>query len=262
MRLRIWQVDAFASRRFGGNPAAVVPLEAWLADELMLAIANENNLSETAFFVRDGNEYHIRWFTPTREVALCGHATLASAYVVFHELAPQRTKVVFGSQSGPLTVERDGDKLVLDFPANRLDPAPEHPALVTALGRAPRELYQAKQWLALYDSEEDVRALAPDMAGIVATGIYGVIATAPGRDCDFVSRFFAPTAGVPEDPATGSAHTYLTPFWAQKLGKSSFFARQVSARGGELWTELRGSTEQRVSIAGSAVPYLQGIIDV
>jgi predicted PhzF superfamily epimerase YddE/YHI9 len=181
---------------------------------------------------------------------------------LFYELEPGRAHVTFGSQSGPLSVERDGDKLVLDFPANTLELAPEHPALVAALGRAPRELYRAKQWLALYDSEEDVRTLAPNMNGIVATGIYGVIATAPGRDCDFVSRFFAPSAGVPEDPATGSAHTYLTPFWAQKLGKTALFARQLSRRGGELWCDLAAPDRARVRIAGKVLPYLQGFIDV
>jgi PhzF family phenazine biosynthesis protein len=261
MRLRIWQVDAFAGKRFGGNPAAVVPLDEWLSDELMLAIAAENNLSETAYFVRQGDDFRIRWFTPTQEVALCGHATLASAYVLFHELEPGRERVTFASQSGPLSVEREGDKLVLDFPANAVEPG-EHAALVAALGRAPRELYRAKQWLALYDSEDEVRALAPDMAGIVVTGVYGVIATAPSRDCDFVSRFFAPTAGVPEDPATGSAHTYLTPFWAAKLGKTSLFARQVSRRGGELWCQMAAPDAARVRIAGKVQPYLQGFIDV
>jgi PhzF family phenazine biosynthesis protein len=261
MRLRIWQVDAFAGRRFGGNPAAVVPLDEWLPDELMLAIAAENNLSETAYFVRQGDEYRIRWFTPTEEVPLCGHATLASAYVVLHELSPQRSRVVFDSKSGPLSIERDGDKLAMDFPANGLEPAPESAALVAALGHPPRELYSGFQWLALYESEAEVRALKPDMAGIVSTGIHGIIATAPGADCDFVSRFFAPAAGVPEDPATGSSHTRLTPFWAKKLGKESLHARQVSARGGEMWCSLLGGGE-RVRIAGSVVPYLQGVIDV
>ena len=261
MRLRIWQVDAFTGRQFGGNPAAVVPLESWLPDEMLLAIAAENNLSETAYIVPHAGEYQIRWLTPTEEVPLCGHATLASAHVVFHELEPQRSRVVFGSKSGPLTVERAGDKLVMDFPANTLEPAPDSPALVAALGRAPRELHSGFQWLALYDSEAEVRALKPDMAGLVATGIHGIIATAPGSDCDFVSRFFAPAAGVPEDPATGSSHTRLTPFWAQKLGKASFFARQVSARGGELWCELLPGGE-RVRIAGQVAPYLQGFIEL
>lgn len=236
-----------------------MPLDAWLPDETLLAMANENNLSETAYLLREGDDYQIRWFTPTQEVALCGHATLASAWVVFHELEPGRTRVVFRSQSGPLPVERDGDKLVLDFPKNELSPAPDSPALVRALGLPPHELYSGFHWLALYSSEAEVRALQPDMAGIVATGIHGIIATAPGTDCDFVSRFFAPAAGVPEDPVTGSAHTRLAPFWAKKLHKTSFFARQVSKRGGELWCELRG---ERVRIAGQAVPYLQGIIEV
>jgi PhzF family phenazine biosynthesis protein len=259
MQLRIWQVDAFSARRFGGNPAAIVPLDAWLPDETLLAIANENNLSETAYLLREGDDYQIRWFTPTQEVALCGHATLASAWVVFHELEPGRTRVVFQSRSGPLQVEPDGDLLALDFPRHELTPAPDSPALVRALGQPPRELYSGFQWLALYSSEAEVRALRPDMAGIVATGIHGIIVTAPGIDCDFVSRFFAPAAGVPEDPVTGSAHTRLAPFWAKKLHKTSFFARQVSTRGGELWCELRG---ERVRIAGHVVPYLQGSIEV
>ncbi|HXK19151.1 MAG TPA: PhzF family phenazine biosynthesis protein [Polyangiaceae bacterium] len=263
MKLSMWQVDAFSNRRFAGNPAAIVPLEGWLADELLLAIAAENNLSETAYIVREGGEYQIRWFTPTEEVPLCGHATLASAWLVFHRLEPERKRVVFRSKSGELPVERKGERLVLDFPANTLEPATatDGAQLVAALGQTPRELYSGWQWLALYDSEEQLRALRPDMAGIVATGVHGVIVTAPGRDCDFVSRFFAPAAGVPEDPVTGSAHTRLVPFWAGKLGKTTFFARQVSSRGGELWCEL-SSDKKRVSIAGEAALFLEGIIDV
>jgi len=261
MKLPLWQVDAFSGRRFGGNPAAIVLLEAWLSDETLLAIAGENNLSETAYLVRDGSSYQIRWFTPKEEVPLCGHATLASAWVVFHRLEPTRARVVFRSQSGELPVDRRGDRLVLDFPVGTLEPAPESPALVAALGQAPRELHSGWQWLALYDSEDEVRALRPDMAGLVATGIHGIMVTAKGKDCDFVSRFFAPAAGVPEDPVTGSAHTRLVPFWAERLGKTTFFARQVSARGGELWCELRGA-ENRVHIAGQAVLYLEGHIEV
>lgn len=260
MKLPIWQVDAFSNKRLGGNPAAVVPVEAWLPDETLLAIAGENNLSETAYLLRDGEDWHIRWFTPTREVPLCGHATLASAWVVFNRLEPGRTRVVFQSQSGPLPVEQRGDKLELDFPSGVLEPAPPSPALVAALGREPRELHSGWQWLALYDSEADVRALRPDMAGIVAAGVYGMIATAPGVDVDFVSRFFAPGAGIPEDPVTGSAHTRLAPFWAKKLGKTCFHARQVSARGGELWCELAG--ENRVRIAGHAVLFMEGTIEL
>jgi PhzF family phenazine biosynthesis protein len=232
---------------------------------MLLAIAGENNLSETAYIrpsSEDGVDYELRWFTPTEEVPLCGHATLASAWVVFHRLEPARTRVVFGSKSGPLPVERHGQRLVMNFPVNTLEPAPNDTSgLVTALGHTPRELYSGWHWLALYDSVEEVRALSPDMAGIVASGIYGVIATAPGDDCDFVSRFFAPAAGVPEDPVTGSAHTRLVPFWAARLGKTTFFARQVSARGGELWCELLGETK-RVQIAGEATLFLEGFIEV
>lgn len=263
MRLPIWQVDAFSARRFGGNPAAVVPLDAWLPDATLLAIAGENNLAETAYLVREDRDYRIRWFTPQTEVPLCGHATLASAWVVFHRLEAGRTRVVFQSQSGPLPVERapDGSRMVLDFPANPVEAVPDGAgsAIVTALGRAPRQLYSGWQWLALYDSEDELRALRPDMAGIIATGVHAIIVTAPGQDCDFVSRFFAPGAGVPEDPVTGSAHTRLVPFWAERLGKTTFFARQVSARGGELWCTLE---RDRVHIAGEATLFLEGTIEI
>jgi PhzF family phenazine biosynthesis protein len=261
VKLPIWQLDAFSERRFGGNPAAVVPLEAWLADDVLLAIAGENNLSETAYLVRSGADYEIRWFTPAEEVPLCGHATLASAWVVFNRLEPGRTRVVFHSKSGALPVERVDGRLVLDFPVNTLEPAAESSALVAALGHFPRELYSGFHWLALYDSEADVRRLRPNMAGIIATGIHGVIATAPGQNCDFVSRFFAPAAGIAEDPVTGSAHTRLTPFWAQRLHKTQLFARQVSARGGELWCEL-SNAENRVLIAGHAALFLEGFIEL
>jgi PhzF family phenazine biosynthesis protein len=259
MRLPIWQVDAFSARRFGGNPAAIVPLEHWLPDETLLAIAAENNLSETAYLVRDPDAYQIRWFTPTAEVPLCGHATLASAWVVFQRLEPGCQRVVFRSQSGELPVTLEGEQLVLDFPRGALEPAADVKALTAALGAQPLELFSGFQWLALFDSEAAVRSLAPDMAALVETGIHGVIATAPGTDCDFVSRFFAPSAGVAEDPVTGSAHTRLTPFWAARLGKSSLHARQVSARGGELWCTLQG---ERVRIAGHACLYLEGSIEV
>ena len=264
MKLPIWQVDAFSARRFGGNPAAVVRLDDWLADAMLLAIAAENNLSETAYIrpsTESGCDYDIRWFTPRVEVSLCGHATLASAWVVFHRLEVARTRVVFGSKSGPLPVERDGERLVLDFPVGTLEPAPQSDTLLKALGRAPRELYAGYQWLALYDSEAEVRALRPDMAGIIASGIHGIVVTAKGDDCDFVSRFFAPSAGVPEDPVTGSAHTRLAPFWAERLGKTTFFARQVSARGGELWCQLLRE-KNRLQIAGEATLFLEGTIEI
>lgn len=261
-KLPIWQVDAFSGRRFGGNPAAVVPLDEWLPDATLLAIAAENNLAETAYIVREHGEFRIRWFTPTEEVPLCGHATLASAWVVFNRLEPARKRVVFQSLSGPLVVTRAAERLVMDFPVNTLEPNAQNPALLGALGgSAPRELYSGWQWLAVYETEAELRALCPDMAGIVATGIHGIICTAPGTDCDFVSRFFAPSAGVPEDHVTGSSHTRLVPYWAAKLGKTQLFARQVSARGGELWCELHAATS-RVTIAGQAALYLEGFIEV
>lgn len=264
MKLPIWQVDAFSGRRFEGNPAAVVPLDEWLPDATLLAIAGENNLSETAYIrgsAEEGVDYDLRWFTPTEEVPLCGHATLASAWVVLNRLEPARTRVVFGTKSGPLPVERQGDRLSMNFPINTLEPAPPNHPLLQALGRAPRELHAGWQWLALYDTADEVRSLKPDMAALVASGIHGIIATAKGDDCDFVSRFFAPAAGVPEDPVTGSSHTRLVPFWAQRLGKTSLFARQVSARGGELWCELLRESK-RVQIAGQATLFLEGTIEI
>ena len=261
MKLPLYQVDAFASRAFAGNPAAVVPLERWLPDDVLQAIATENNLSETAFFVGANGDYHIRWMTPTDEVDLCGHATLASAWVVFHRLEPGRTEVAFRSKSGVLRVGADGERFALDFPARPAEAvgaaAPE--AVAAALGRAPSTLLAARDYLAVFESEDDVRALAPDMARVAALDRMAVIATAPGRDCDFVSRFFGPAVGVPEDPVTGSAHCTLVPYWSKRLGRSRLFARQVSRRGGELWCEDRGD---RVKVAGHAALYLTGTIEI
>lgn len=259
MKLPMWQVDAFAAERFRGNPAAIVPLDAWLPDAALQAIAAENNLAETAYLVPKGDDYDIRWFTPAIEVPLCGHATLASAWVVLNRLEPERAAVTFHSKSGPLTVKREGERLSMDFPAVAVERAPPWPELAEALGAAPAELYKGYQWLAVYDTEAQVRALAPDFAALGALELHGVIATARGGDCDFVSRFFAPAAGIDEDPVTGSAHCRLVPYWAQRLDKTAFFARQVSARGGELWCELKGA---RVVMAGHVVPYLEGTIEV
>lgn len=259
MKLPIWQVDAFAPKRFAGNPAAVVPLERWLPPDVMQAIAAENNLAETAFIVPEGDDYAIRWFTPGMEVPLCGHATLASGWVVLNRLEPMRESVTFHSKSGPLVVERDSGRLSLDLPAIAVEPAGDTNSVGSALGQAPNELYRGFQWLAVYPNEDEVRRLKPDFGGIVALGVHGVIVTAPGSDCDFVSRFFAPEAGIPEDPVTGSAHSRLVPYWAKRLGKNHLFARQVSPRGGELWCEMRGD---RVVLSGQAVPYLEGSIEV
>lgn len=258
MRLPLFQVDAFSSRVFGGNPAAVCPLEAWLPDAELQAIALENNLSETAFFVREPDGFRLRWFTPTQEVDLCGHATLAAAWVLFHRWEVGLERVEFASRSGPLVVTQEAEGwLALDFPSRRPTPCLAPAALAEALGAAPRETFSSRDLVAVFDSEEQVRALKPDMAAIARLDTFAVVPTAPGKDCDFVSRFFAPQAGVPEDPVTGSAHCSLVPYWAKRLGKSSLFARQVSPRGGELRCEDRG---QRVKIAGQASLYLEGFI--
>jgi PhzF family phenazine biosynthesis protein len=257
--LPIYQVDAFASEVFAGNPAAVCPLDAWLPDEVMQAIAMENNLSETAFIVKSGADYDLRWFTPTVEVDLCGHATLGSAYVVATHLEPGRDAVVFQSRSGPLTVTREGDLFTLDFPARppaRLD---DPAAVEDALGSPVEELWRADKTMAVLADEAAVLAARPDLAKVAALPGDGLIVTAPGREHDFVSRYFAPHAGIPEDPVTGSAHCVLTPYWAGRLDRARLTARQVSARGGELVVEDRGA---RVLISGRVAPYLEGRITI
>jgi PhzF family phenazine biosynthesis protein len=257
VRIPIYQVDAFTGRLFAGNPAAVCPLEEWLDDATMQAIAAENNLSETAFFVRRGESFDLRWFTPAVEVDLCGHATLASAFVVFEYLDRAAEAVRFETRGGTLTVRRREELLAMDFPARPPQPSPPNAALATALGRAPTELWTSPDYMAVYDSEDEVRSLAPDMQAITALGGASVMVTALGKDADFVSRFFAPACGVPEDPVTGMAHCTLTPYWAKRLGKPELHALQVSARGGELFCRDLGD---RVEIAGRAVKYLEGSI--
>ncbi len=261
MRLPIYQVDAFTDRMFGGNPAAVCPLEAWLPEPTMQAIAAENNLAETAFFVPEGGDYALRWFTPAVEVDLCGHATLASAYVVFRFIEPQRQSVNFRTmKAGTLGVSRRADTLVMDFPARPALPGEPPPGLFAALGGAPREVLGARDHLVVYDSAADVAALKPDFTALAKLDCWAAIATAPGEgDVDFVSRFFAPKQGVPEDPVTGSSHCTLVPYWAKRLGKTALEARQISRRGGALSCALKGD---RVSIAGRAVLYLEGHIEV
>lgn len=258
MEILLYQVDAFANRIFAGNPAAVCPLKEWLPDETMQAIAEENNLAETAFFVPNGDDYDIRWFTPKVEIDLAGHPTLATAYVIFTKLDPSRQDVRFHTKTGDtLVVSRAGDRLSMDFPAR--PPAPRHGFgdIAGALGGEPTEVLAARDGFAVFESEKQLRALAPDMSRLMALDVFGVIATAPGDTCDFVSRFFAPRAGIPEDPVTGSAHCTLIPYWAARLGKQDMTARQLSARGGELFCRLRGD---RVDIAGEAVLYLEGRI--
>ncbi len=258
MQLDFYQVDAFASQVFGGNPAGVVPLYEWLSDELMQSIAAENNLSETAFFVSRGEYFDLRWFTPTTEVDLCGHATLAAAWVLFEALGYPDDCVVFETQSGRLFVDRDEDGLLsMDFPAWEIKPFQVTERVTKALGAKPSELYLSRDLMAVFDHEETVRSLNPDMA--LASELDGMvlIATAPGQDYDFVSRVFAPSVGIPEDPVTGSAHCTLVPYWAARLGKQQLTSYQASARGGELFCREEGA---RVSIAGRASCYLMGTI--
>ena len=259
MNLQIFQVDAFADKPFAGNPAAVVPLESWLPDDVMLNIAAENNLAETAFFVKNGDGYDLRWFTPSVEIDLCGHATLGSAYVLYELLGETSDVLKFQTRSGQLTVEKKGDLLVLDFPSRPAAPSEIPEGLVEAIGKQPKEVLKSRDYLMVYESEQEIRDIKPNFAALLAIPTHAVIVTAKGSDCDFVSRFFAPEVGVFEDPVTGSAHCTLIPYWAEKLGKTEFFARQISARGGELFCELRGD---RVKIGGRAVLYMKGEIFV
>lgn len=259
MKLEIFQIDAFATQPFAGNPAAVVPLDAWLPDDVMQAIAMENNLAETAFFVREGDGYALRWFTPTVEMDLCGHATLASAWVIFEILGTDASILRFQTKSGELTVEKEGGKLVLNFPS-RPPVASEAPAgLIEAIGAGPKEVLKSRDYLLVYENESDVRAIKPNFEALSKIKTHAVIVTAKGDSSDFVSRFFAPEVGVNEDPVTGSAHCTLIPYWAEKLGKNKLFARQVSSRGGELFCELTGD---RVRMGGNAVLYMKGEIYV
>jgi PhzF family phenazine biosynthesis protein len=261
----LYQVDAFASavfrgRLFSGNPAAICPLDHWLKDETLQAIAEENNLSETAYYVRENGRYRLRWFTPAVEVDLCGHATLAAVYVIL-ELRREidgpavRSEVSFDSRSGELTVVREGDLYTLDFPSRYPQECAGDPDLFEALGARPVEFRRTGDCFCVFETEDQVRALAPDMSKLANVDCRGTIVTAPGENCDFVSRFFAPRVGIPEDPVTGSAHTNLIPYWSQRLGKKNLFARQISRRGGELWCEDRGA---RVGIGGRAVRYMEG----
>jgi len=253
----IYQVDAFSGRVFSGNPAAICPLAEWLPDATLQAIAAENNLAETAYFVRDNGGFQLRWFTPVCEVDLCGHATLASAYVLFEELNEPGEMVRFATKSGQLTVRRERDLLSMNFPSRPPEAIEADPNLERAMGGEPVEILAARDYLVRYRTEAELRRIAPDMEALKRIDRFAFIATAPGEDCDFVSRFFAPAKGVPEDPVTGSAHCTLIPYWATQLGKTSFRARQVSPRGGELWCKLEGD---RVEIAGRAALFLRGRI--
>ena len=257
MKLRQYQVDAFTDKVFGGNPAAVVPLSSWPDDSFLQAIAEENNLSETAFFVSSGNGFKLRWFTPAKEVDLCGHATLATAHVIFEILGYSKQVITFETRSGELFVERKGKSLEMNFPACPPTLRECSETLAKGLGQRPIEVLAADDYLAVFDSEATVRAITPNQALLGQLDLRGVIVTAPGTDVDFVSRFFAPKYGIPEDPVTGSAHCELAPYWANKLGKNILTAKQVSKRGGNITCELKAD---RVFISGCAVTFMEGEI--
>jgi PhzF family phenazine biosynthesis protein len=259
MKIRQFQVDAFASRPFEGNPAAVCPLDAWLDDATLQAIAEENNLSETAFFVFIESGFRLRWFTPVSEVDLCGHATLASAHVLFAHMEYAKPVIEFETRSGTLTVEKVGEHLRMNFPACPAKPVEAPDALIRGLGIQPIEVWAADDYMAVLESEDAVRAIRPAHAMLSQLDLRGVMVTAPSRECDFVSRFFAPKLGIPEDPVTGSAHCTLLPYWAVRLGKSVLNARQISRRGGNIQCEIAGD---RVLLSGRAVTFMEGEIRI
>ncbi len=253
--MKIFQIDVFTKKIFEGNPAAVCPLDHWPDDTLLQAIAAENNLSETAFFVPEKDYFELRWFTPVTEVDLCGHATMASAFVIFTELDPSLSKVTFKTKSGDLFVTKETDSLKMSLPAIPAAECPTPELLIEGLGQSPSKVYCAYNYLAVYDTEQDIRNLQPNFGVLKRLERHGIIVTAPGNDVDFVSRFFAPKEGINEDPVTGSAHSTLTPYWAARTGKKVFQAKQISKRGGYLKCELSGT---RVLISGNAVKFMQG----
>ncbi len=258
MKVPIYQIDAFTNHLFGGNPAAICPLEEWLDDTTLQQIAAENYVPETAFFVAEGDNYRLRWFTPEVEMDLCGHATLASAWVLFNCLDYQHDEINFTTMSGPLRVSRETGHLSLDFPARMPMQSASCPELELALGTKPLELWRSRDILALFANEEQIRQLTPDFPKLLKVpDCFAVIATAPGNQVNFVSRFFAPGLGINEDPVTGSAHCTLIPFWAKRLGEIKLHARQLSARGGELFCEHQGD---RVKMAGNAKLFMKGEI--
>ncbi len=260
MELKIYQIDAFTERLFCGNPAAVVPLEKWLPDSLMQKIAMENNLSETAFFIASGEKFHIRWFTPTTEVNLCGHATLASAHVIFNHLNYNKKEILFESRSGILKVKNENGRIVLNFPTSSLNEIDIPENMEQAFGGKPEKYFEGTEDnMLVFNGEEEVKSLQPDFSYIKTLGTRGIIVTAPSEEFDFVSRFFAPQQGIDEDPVTGSAHTMLIPYWSGRLGKQNLKAKQVSSRGGILYCTFLG---ERVEIGGKAITYLAGNISV
>jgi PhzF family phenazine biosynthesis protein len=259
MEIPLYHIDAFASRLFEGNPAAVCPLEKWLPDEIMQSIAKENNLSETAFFVPKGRGFQIRWFTPTSEVDLCGHATLASGYALFHILGYKGDTIAFDSRSGVLIVTKREDRMVMDFPSQPPVLCDTPKEIVQAFEAAPVECLKAEDYVVVFEHERDIESADPDLSQLSKLDLRGVIITAKSTRYDFVARFFAPKYGVPEDPVTGSAYTQLAPYWASKIGSKRFRVKQVSSRGGELTCEL---VHDRVLISGKAIKYMEGKIHI
>lgn len=259
MKQMIYQVDAFASKLFEGNPAMVCPLEYWLPAEVMLNIAAENNLSETAFFVKEDNHYHLRWFTPKNEVDMCGHATLASAYVLFELLGYEKQEILFHTKSGVLKVWREAERYVMDFPMQSLWSYHDTKKIEKIFGVRPKAVFASMDYIIVFDNEKDVLEAEPDLELMKALDLRGVCITASSHDYDFVTRFFAPKYGIDEDPVTGSAFTQLITYWSKVLGKKRFAVKQVSSRGGELVCQIK---EDRVEISGSAVKYLEGVIEI
>lgn len=259
MKLTIYQVDAFSDKVFEGNPAAICPLNEWISDENMQNIAMENNLSETAFFTQNGDVFDLRWFTPTNEVDLCGHATLASAHIIFNHLNYDEKCIRFNTKSGELKVYKHKNKLLMDFPAVFSEKITPPKYLFKALGIEEAEVYKSDDYMVVLDNENAVLNINPDYNLLASIQTRGIIVTSVSEEFDFVSRFFAPAIGVPEDPVTGSAHTKLVPYWSKKLGKKELYAKQLSQRGGVLWCKMK---ENRVEIEGSAVTYLIGEIHI
>jgi len=259
MDIGIYQVDAFTNHVFAGNPAAVCPLTHWLDEQLMQEIAMENNLSETAFFLQKEDVFEIRWLTPVVEIDLCGHATLASAHVIFNHLDYREHEIHFKYSGGDLTVSREEDRLKMNFPSTPAIPSDPKEVLINGLGAEPVEVLKSRDYMAVYENEHVVRSLKPNFALLEKLNAIGIIATAPGKSADFVSRFFAPAAGINEDPVTGSAHCTLIPYWAERLNKSKMDALQVSPRGGQIYCDYLGD---RVGIAGHAITYMVGQIHV
>ncbi len=259
MKQKIYQIDAFANRLFEGNPAMVCPLEEWLSDELMQQIATENNLSETAFFVKKNSKYSLRWFTPKSEVDMCGHATLATAYVLFECMGYDDKTIVFQTKSGELTVQKDGENFVMDFPVQTIIPCNIEKQIEEAFGLKPIAVFASMDYIAVFENEKDILSVKPNQALLKELDLRGVCITSGSKEYDFVTRFFAPKYGIDEDSVTGSAFTQLISYWSKKLNKKTLYAKQLSSRGGELYCEL---VDDRVKLSGNCIKYLEGEIEL